>query len=432
MYRLGLLGLLVLLKIFIYINDITDKHLQIHTRYFLGMAKTVCEDWASLLLNEKVQITVNNEQFQKTLDNILLKNNFRVRGNQIIEMAFALGSGGFVEFQDAKGSTNIDYISAQQIYPITTINGEITECAFASEVSKDDKGSTYYINIHTLDDNGNYIIENKKIKANDDHIEEITDNNLLDTITTNSPIPRFQIIKPNICNNLNYDSGLGISVYANAIDSLKSVDIAFDSYVNELSLGRKRIYIPQSMLQMTMGNDGVTSPAFDVNDMSFYAVSDDSVDKLTETNGELRFEAHEAALQKFLNLLSKKCGLGTDRYEFKQDGVKTATEVISEKSDLYQSRQKHGLILISALQNMVKSIAEIEGIDSAELEVNIQLDDSIIEDNNAISNRSLLELQSGVIDRIEYYKRVYGMTDEAAAKLDKDIKARATPQTKSR
>ena len=38
-----------------------------------------------------------------------------------------------------------------------------------------------------------------------------------------------------------------------------------------------------------------------------------------------------------IDLLSKKCGLGTGRYRFDGSAARTATEVISEQSDLYQS-----------------------------------------------------------------------------------------------
>lgn len=59
-------------------------------RYKLGMAKKVCEDWANLLLNEKVAIKAGN--YEKRLQKVLDNNNFLVRANQLIEMAFALGT----------------------------------------------------------------------------------------------------------------------------------------------------------------------------------------------------------------------------------------------------------------------------------------------------------------------------------------------------
>ena len=58
-------------------------------RYQLGMAKKVCEDWANLLLNEKVSI--NAGDYEGRLNDILQFNNFKVRANQLIEKAFAIG-----------------------------------------------------------------------------------------------------------------------------------------------------------------------------------------------------------------------------------------------------------------------------------------------------------------------------------------------------
>ena len=63
-------------------------------RYKLGMAKKVCEDWANLLLNEKVAIKAGD--FDEKLLEILETNNFFVRANQLIEITFALGTGALV------------------------------------------------------------------------------------------------------------------------------------------------------------------------------------------------------------------------------------------------------------------------------------------------------------------------------------------------
>ena len=36
---------------------------------------------------------------------------------------------------------------------------------------------------------------------------------------------------------------MGIAIFANAIDTLKKLDMEFDSYCNEFDLGRKRILV---------------------------------------------------------------------------------------------------------------------------------------------------------------------------------------------
>jgi len=69
------------------------------------MAKKISEDWANLLLNEKVAIACDE---LPELDTILEKNNFQVKGNQLIELAFALGTAAIVEYMGDGGNIVID------------------------------------------------------------------------------------------------------------------------------------------------------------------------------------------------------------------------------------------------------------------------------------------------------------------------------------
>ena len=103
-----------------------------------------------------------------------------------------------------------------------------------------------------------------------------------------------------------------------------------------------------------MEQDGVTLPVFDSNDTEFFAANlgGDGEGKIQEINMELRSGAHEAALKTALNALSLKCGMGTGRYRFEEQNVKTATEVISAKSELYQNIRKHELILADAIEGV--------------------------------------------------------------------------------
>jgi A118 family predicted phage portal protein len=381
--------------------------------YSLGMAKKVCEDHAALLLNEKVGISTGSDSFDKQLDDILKANNFRVRGNQLLELTFALGTGAFVEYKDAEGNPIIDYVRAQMIYPLSWDNGDITECAFASQ-RMIDGDEYYYINTHTIGDDGNYIVKNEMVKA-DDAATTRTLDGVEPQILTGSPLPRFQIIMPNIVNNIDYDCPMGISVFANAIDQLKAIDVAYDSYVNEFQLGKKRIMVPMSMVQTVLdGADSVYKPVFDPNDVTFYAMNDDALDTIHEINMELRAEPHEAGLQRFLSLLGDKCGLGAERYKFEKGAPATATQVISEKSDMYQNVKKNELVLESALVNMVDVLAEMGGVDPDSLEVKIDFDDSIIEDKDSERTRMLVLVNAGKYPLAKYLVNYENYTQDEA------------------
>ncbi len=400
-------------------NGLTVKSVK---RASMCMPKKICEDWANLLLNEKVEITSENTGFVKVLKDIFDKKSFYTKGNQLIELSFALGTGAFVEFLDENENIKIDYIRANMIFPLSWDNAGIKECIFASEKFIDGK-KYYYINIHRLNDLGNYVIENKlftKEKGIEVELDQVEE-----TIETNSSIKRFQIVTPNLINNVDFDSPFGISVFANAIDRIKKVDLIFDSGNTEFSLGRKRIIVPISMASKNVSK-AQNEPLFDTNDVVYTALqtaNENEVNKPIDLTTELRVEAHSKGLQDALNYLADGCGLGTDRYSYsKGGGVKTATEVISEKSDLYQNIKKHEIILRQVLTDMCKAIADILGF--ADVDVSINFDDSIIEDNNAIRQQALIEFNAGLIDEVEYFIKVYGISEEEAIKKVEDIKAR--------
>lgn len=384
-------------------------------RLSLGMAKKVCEDWANLILNEKVSIKAG--QYGSRLNDILEANNFRVQANQLIEIAYALGTGAFVEY---KNSDNIiiDYIRADMIYPLSWENGIITECAFGSYEVKHGC-DVIYLQIHRLgrkeegEIQEEYYLENHLIDADSGKDLE-WDKDMAKIVATGSTTPLFQIIMPNIKNNIELDSPMGISVYANGIDQLKGCDIVYDSYINEYVLGKKRIIVPESAAKIQMTREGTAEPVFDPDDTVYYAMPGDRQNdmKLTENNMEIRAQDHELGIQRALDLLSLKCGMGTGRYQFTSSGVKTATEVISDKSDLFQNLKKNELPISAAVIGMVKAIAFLDGYQ--EVKPTVDFDDSIIEDSNATIDRNIKLVQESLRSKLTAIMEIYKCSEKEA------------------
>lgn len=391
------------------------------TRKSLGMAKKVCEDWASLELNEKVDIVISDEAVNEAVHRVLDANNFWMRGNQLLEVAYALGTGALVEYKDGD-DVRIDYIRAGMIHPISWDNGRITGCAFATERSQS-RDKLVYLNTHRLVD-GRYVVDNEMFIRMGNALSPATlPDGVEATVRTGSDIPLYQIITPNIVNNFDLDCPMGVSVYANALDELEGLDLVYDSYVNEFRLGKKRIMVPVTMARTVQQEDGTANPVFDDNDTEFYAFTtsgNDTGQKISEINMELRHEAHEAALKTGLNLVSTKCGLGNDRYKFEADNVKTATEVISEKSDLYQNLKKHEQVLRSALISMCRAIASLLGM-STDWEITVNFDDSIIEDRPAEQLRDMQQVRDGLMAVWEYRVKYFGETERDAKAMAAEL-----------
>lgn len=383
-------------------------------RVSLCMAKKACEDWANLLLNEKVSISTSDDAYTKRLDEILEKNNFRVMANRLVELTFALGTGAFAEYVDGD-NINIDYIRADMIYPISYDNGTVTECAFASEKVINNKRYAY-IQLHVLE-SGGYVIKNRLFDIDTGELARLP-GNIREDFRTHSTTPLFQIIKPNIINVYDFDTPMGMSVFGNAIDILRGIDLVYDSYCNEFRLGKKRIFVPMSMVQIESSDTGL-KPVFDEQDTIFYAIPEQNNgdNKIQDSDLTIRSAEHKEGLQEQLNLFSDSCGLGTDRYNFENQGVKTATEVISEKSELFRNLQKHEIILGDALVNMSRAVLFLDKKSTENIEIKIDFDDSIIQDTDNEFNKNMQLVSAGIMPAWEFRSWWFNESEEQARKM---------------
>ena len=393
-------------------------------------AKKVSEDWADLIFNEKATINLKSDTDTKALNEILKQNNATVIINQGFEKSFALGTGALVvSIQDMEqdeeaniidvtnAKIKLEFVECKKIIPLTWENEEITECAFVTTKYK--KGQNYiYIAMHVLDDNGNYIIKNYMFKGKYSSFVEASDKEkegFLETFETKSNISWFAIIKPNICNNIDSETPFGISVYANSIDVLKSLDDAYDGLGNETTLGRRRLFIAEEM--MTYDN-GEQQMVFDPNDISVYRMpkgfNKDSM--IEHDSSDLRTDKYSSAVDYQLMLLSLKCGFGKERYKFDGASIQTATGVISENSDMFRTLKKHELVAESALVTIVKAIAYASStfgnVDINADEITIDFDDSIIEDKGAEQVRAQSEVGMKARSVKSYMRNIRNMTDK--------------------
>ena len=200
------------------------------------------------------------------------------------------------------------------------------------------------------------------------------------------------------------------------------VDAVYDSYRNEFILGRKRLLVPQTMTQIERTQDGDRTPIFDPNDMVFtaYQPTEDMTAGFHDLSPETRAEQHMQGMRAQLNLLSMKCGLGNGRYEFdRQSGVKTATEVVSEQSELYQTMCKHEIALREVLEGLARALLTLAGFKRPEV-VRIMFDDSVIQDKTAQRSEAREEVAAGLMSKWRYLTQVCGMGDqEAEAELER-------------
>lgn len=412
------------------------------TRYSMGMGKKVSEDWANLLLNEKVKITIDGEKEQAFFDSVCADNNFEIKANEMQEMKSALGTAAYVVrvvdvavnresgeiAANGSGRIKIDYVTAQNIFPISWENGTVRECAFASSVTV--SGENYlYLQIHRIGNDGNYVIENMIYH---DENENLTPVNLTDVrgyenippiVKTGSAKRQFVIDRLNIANNYDITLPMGIPAFANAIPQLKGVDIAFDGYINEFVLGKKRVMFKPSAAKNMEGEY-----VFDPNETAYYYLEEDSEGGsiVQPIDMSLRTGDYNAGLQDMLNALSSKCGFGRNYYKFDNGSIATATQVVSENQDLQAAVHKHGILLKSAMQELAGVIIRLGnsilkmGLNE-DAQVNVELDDSIFVDRESELNDMRLDVSSGILKPEIYIAKKYGVSTEEAKNMMPDM-----------
>ena len=390
-------------------------------RLTMNMPKKVCEDFAKLLWSEKVQIKLDKKKNTERLLNVLdsKENNFMTNFPNFLERVFALGTGVTVEYKK-DDKTLIDYIDGDIVIPYkytnSYINGLITVSRFTRGV---DLKKKYYTHITYHEFKVNEENEQQYIKLNELYVSK-NDTTLGKELNFNKEFPdvleyeefltdnpHFQVWKPVVANNFDTDSPMGISILANQIDKFKAIDTTYDSFNREFRTGKKRVLIDRTAVKKKteVDSDGKVNYVsyFDNNDEVYVAIAGMENQPVKEIDFNLRYQEHISSINAQLNYISAGVGLGQNYYNFDGQGVKTATEVVSENSDTYRTKKHHEIMVNDCLYDLVKAICELEGITYKS--INIVFDDSIIEDENALIQRGLELYQNKVISLEKFMQK---------------------------
>ena len=411
----------------------------------MNMPKKVCEDMAKLLWTEKTQIQLKRKKDTIKLWSILDNkvNNFTTNFPIFIEQVMGLGNGALIEYKD-NGVTTIDYVTGDLVVPYKYTNsyvyGLITVSRYSEiEDAETNKEKTFYYTHITYHEheNGKYKRKHELYKSENDNElgNEINFNEIYPDIEKEDEIetdvPYFQVLKPNLANNLDMSSPLGISIFANSIDRFKAIDLKYDSFSREFVLGKKRILGDNTTLKAKAipNENGKIDyvQQFDANDEVYVAVEGMEKQPAKEIDFTLRTKDHIDAINAELNWLSSNVGLGENYYKFDGVSVKTATEVISENSKAFRTRTRHLINVNDVVYDLVRAICHIEGIDASDIV--ITPDDSIITDKNAEKTLALMEVQQGLKSKKSYLIKFEGMTEQQAQEeLDKINEEKMTNQ----
>lgn len=434
----------------------------------MDTAKAICAELAGLIWNEQCEISVSQETGKDQLldefvHDVLMKNGFWIKMQEHIEQVLALGGGAIKVWYEEKrdgdgnvipnsGNIRLGFCMADQFVPTAWDNTQVTDGVFISRQAKDGyyytrlewhkwDGLTYWIS------NEAYRSEYKQNSAKEPQdilgfryplsavYPFLDEQTLLQGLSTSL----FAYYRPAIANNLDDDSPLGVSIYANALSTLKALDICYDSFVQEFRLGRKRIIVPAQCLRTVQ--DPVTKESrrfFDATDEAYVALKSDDTDalKIQDNTVSLRVGEHEQAINALLSILCLQVGFSAGTFTFdRAQGLKTATEVISENSKTYKTIKSNQLQIKAAIDRVVDAIIQVASLYDVQWngtsirtlsalgwETKVVFDDSILQDRQTNINEGILLANNGLMSKKRFLMEKLGYTEEEAAQELEEIK----------
>lgn len=389
-------------------------------RYLMNAGKIVCSELAGLVFAEAPVMNVDDDVKQ-----ILEDNRFQANAQGWLETSLALGTGA-LKWVIKDGKPIIDWVKATDFVPVSYDARGITEADFmSSEVfeSKEYK----VVEQHRKDGEGYKITLKVYENIGYDQFREVTPERAGITESEwRSPVKLFEAWKNPETNNIDLYSPLGISIFANATDTIQQLDKAFDYLADELETSRRKIIIPASMISTYFDSTGKTKDLYyDKNERVYVAFDASEAEdmKPVAIDFDLRIEKITVTLNALLSVLSKQCGLSDGFLSFDGVSMKTATEVISENSKTFRTKKNLENSLGYTLVKFLSALKGLGVIKTTDLEYSIEWDDSVIEDRNARAAYWNTRVAQGTALLEDALIAMDGLTDDEAKEKAAAIKA---------
>lgn len=390
----------------------------------LNAAKAVCAEMARLCFTEGTTPVSQDKETERYVRKILEENNFYERFPDFLEKLFALGGGVIKVYWD--GAVKLDFITADCFVPTKWDGRGIYGGAFGSRLSQ---GGKSYVLAETQEVTSEGCVTENRLFRDDGgkaDIKEVLPNLMEKSVIQGLTKPLFVYIGIG-SGKIPQCAPLGASIFAGAEDTLKSIDTVFDSLNREFILGRKRIIVPYYAVRGEYDENGELKRYFDVNDEVFQALSTTDTEelKITDNTASLRITEHMDALGGLLDLLCMQVGLSEGALSYKDDTIKTATEVVSRNSRTYRTQSFYRRRIAEGLSQAAESICLL-GKMAGQLSAGasekavLMFADGVCEDEGTRVDRAIKLYNAGIISRTRAISQIYGISLEEAQSMERN------------
>ena len=402
-----------------------DGRRHVRRKLSLRPARRVCREWASLIANEMGVVTDSpnaNEWLRGYCEDEGVYALFQ-RG---IERTFAMGTGAMALWFDVREdscSVRVRRYDAKMVLPLSWDEDGVTECAFCTRTHAAGRPVTQ-LQMHVVED-GTYRIRTRMWCDE----KEIFPEGLLADFDTGCRYQTFCVLSPAIDNTLSDMSPYGMSVFEDAIDTMKLLDTAWTALYDETDLLRAVLMVPDTMIDVQeVGTDGTKRAVpFGDQEQRLYRLTSSAIGeegKPYAFTPQMRTSSIYETYCAACSALGDECGFGSQYFKpDRSGGLKTATEVSADNSALMRNIRNHENALGKQLARLLSGLLECARLHcGAGVEEGFDLprvvwDDSIITDTNAEKTQMLAEIAAGVVPRWMYLCEFYGKSETEAQQL---------------
>ncbi len=230
-----------------------------------------------------------------------------------------------------------------------------------------------------------------------------------------SDIPMIATFRTPYANNIDLDSELPVSLFANSVGTLHEIDRAHSEYLAEFRKMSAKVFADETVIQ---NGKGIPDDYF----VNIVPDGNTALDRqIMAYAPAIREEAHKAAINTELRLYEVQIGVSSGTFTFdSQKGLVTATQVLSEDKTTYNTvaqLQRQLRPVLEALAKITVTLARFYGINCEDGEPAIEFGDSVFEDTGTEFNRRFQLVQAGLLKPEEFNAWYFGVPIEKAKEM---------------
>lgn len=419
----------------------------------LPIARTAAKKIASLVYNEQAEITADDDILNDFLNDMLGNDRFNKNFERYLESALALGGLAMRPYVDGD-KVRVAFIQAPVFLPLQSNTQDVSSAAILTKTIKSEgKNNVYYtlVEFHewvtkdgdtygSTKDKSLYRITNELYKSRTDstlgervNLSELYPDLEPVTVLKDLSRPLFTYLKTPGMNNKDINSPLGLSIFDNAKTTIDFINRTYDEFMWEVKMGQRRVLVPEQMTQLKAQDEqgNITfKRRFDVEQNVYMQIAAGNMDSgnITDLTTPIRSSDYISAIAEGLKLFEMQIGVSNGMFTFDGQGVKTATEIVSENSDTYQMRNSIVALVEQSIRELCVSMCELgkavglyKGTIPELDDISVNLDDGVFTDRHAELDYWMKMVAAGLAPKTMAIAKTLNVTEEQAEEIYQSI-----------